>query len=126
MMRPWRRARPLRIDQPDDPPLQGRGITRPRVIQDAVAYLLRQIEAFAIALQLLHQPQRLLVMPEPPPRPFLKRLVKRLLPDVAKRRMAQIMGQGDGFDKIFVQAQIAGNGPRQLSHFQTMRQSCSE
>src|SRR5690606_14904714 len=52
--------------------------------------------------------------------------IQGVLTCMAKRSVAQIMSQRDRFDQVFVQTQIAGNSPRQLGHFQTMRQSCSK
>src|SRR5690606_31245256 len=86
------------------------------------------IEGGVTLFQLVHDTQTLQIMLKAPRlgAQALHAAVQGVLTCVTKWGVAQIMGQGDGFDKIFVQAQIAGNGPRQLSHFQTMRQSCSE
>ena len=43
--------------------------------------------------------------------------IERVLPGMAKRRVAQVMGQGDGFHQVFVQAQGARHGTAQLRHF---------
>ena len=41
---------------------------------------------------------------------------------MAKRRVTEVVRQGDGFDQVFIQVQSAGNGAGQLRHFQRMRQ----
>ena len=50
------------VDQLDDPALQRRRLGRAGVVEDAVADLLGQVEAVAVALQHLDHPQRVLVV----------------------------------------------------------------
>lgn len=43
-----------------------------------------------------------------------------IFPSMAKRRVAEIMGEGKRFCQILIQPQIPCNGARQLPHFQRM------
>ena len=44
--------------------------------------------------------------------------IECILPGVAKRRVAQVMGQGHRLDQVFVQTQRTGDGATQLRHLQ--------
>ena len=53
-------------------------------------------------------------------------IVQGVLPGVAKRRMAQVMGQGNRFHQVFVQTQGARHGAAQLRHLQRMGHAGAE
>ena len=44
--------------------------------------------------------------------------IQSVLPGMPKRRVAQIMGQRNGLDQIFVQPKRTRDGTPQLRHFQ--------
>lgn len=52
--------------------------------------------------------------------------VERVLAGVAKRRVAEVVRERDGFDEVFVDAQIARHGPRNLRDFQAVREPCTK
>ncbi len=56
----------------------------------------------------------------------LHALIEHVLAHVAERRMAQVMRERDGFDQVFVQAQVARNRAPHLRHFQAVRQARAE
>ncbi len=45
---------------------------------------------------------------------------------MAEGRVAQVVRQRDGFDQVLVQAQVAGDGARNLRHFQAMGEPGAE
>ena len=55
--------------------------------------------------------------------PVVHAFVQSILSSVAKRGVAQVVCQADGFDQILVQAQGAGNAAAHLRHFQRVRQA---
>ena len=42
---------------------------------------------------------------------------------MTERRVPQIMGQRNGFDKVFIQMQTAGNGASELGYLERMGQA---
>ena len=52
--------------------------------------------------------------------------VQRILIGVAKRGVAQVVGQGNRLNQVFVQVQRSGDGPAQLRHFQRMGEPGAE
>ena len=52
----------------------------------------------------------------------LHRLVQRVLAGVAEGRVAEVVGQRDGLDQVFVQVERAGQRARDLRHLQAVRQ----
>ena len=72
------------VDQSHDPALERGGQVRPGVAQDAVAYLLGEVEPAAVALEHVDHPQRVLVVAKAAPEALLQARVERLLADVAE------------------------------------------
>ena len=70
--------------------------------ENPVAHLVRQIER-------LRDPERLLVVPETPPEPFLERVVERILARVAEGRVSRVMPESDRLDEVFVQRKGASD-----------------
>jgi hypothetical protein len=68
------------------------------VSEDAVANLLGEI-------QRLGDPQRLLVVAEPPVEARLEGCVQGVLARVAERRMAGVVPEADRLDEVFVQTE---------------------
>ena len=52
--------------------------------------------------------------------------VQRVLPGMTERRMAEIVRERNGFDEIFVHAQIARDRTRDLRDFETVREARAE
>ncbi len=71
---------------------------------------IQPIKGAVTLLQHIHHPQGLQIMFKAAI--LLHAIVQRVLPRMAKWRMAQIMGEGNRFDQIFVQLQIAGDRAR--------------
>src|SRR3954447_3329885 len=78
------------------------------------------VECTVMLLQDIHYPQRLQVVFESPVLPHA--IVQCVLTGVAKRRVPQVMCQGDGLDQIFIQPQVTRNRAAYLRHLQTMCQ----
>ena len=57
------------------------------------------------------------------PAELAQRLVQRVLSGMAKRRMADVVGQAQCLGQVFVQPQGAGNDPADLGHFKTVGQA---
>ena len=86
------------VDDADDLPLVRLRLDLARVLEDAVADLPREV-------QLLGDPQRLLVVAKPGAEPLAQALVERLLAGVPERRVAHVVAEADRLGQILVQAQ---------------------
>ncbi len=86
------------VDEPHDLALQRGGLLRARVREDAVAHLVGEVQVAGDAVGLL-------VVPEAPPETRVERVVERLLPGVAERRVARVVPEADRLDEVLVQAQ---------------------
>ena len=71
-------------------------------------------------LELIDPPQAVQVVVEAAD--AFQTVVERRFPGVAERRMADVVGQRNRFGQVFVQPQSPGDGPRDLGHFQRVRQ----
>ena len=97
------------VDQLDDPPLQGRRPVRAGVVEDAVAHLLGQVQALAVALQHVDHPQRVDVVLEAVPAALAQRRVERVLAGVAEGRVAEVVAEPDRLGQVLVEAERAGD-----------------
>ena len=86
------------------------------MIQNTVAYGLRQIQTGAVLFQHIQHAQTLLIMMK-----MAEQIANRKFTDMTERRMSHVMPQGDRFRQIFIQAQRTRHRPRDLAHFQCMR-----
>lgn len=91
------------------------------MMQDTVADFPGQVQAFAVFLNGIHDAQALDVVLEPDGR----QSVQRPFSGMSERRVPQIVPDGDRLREILVQAQGAGNRPRNLGNFQRVRQACA-
>ena len=112
--------------------LQRLGAHRPGVVQNAVAHLRREVEAPPAVLDALHYAQALLVVAVQKPaaplavaRAHRRRAAvarqaarQRLLAGVPEGGVPQVVAQRDGLGQILVEPQRAGDGARDLGHFQ--------
>ena len=85
------------------------------MVQDAISYLFRKIQAHASPLQELHYPEALLVVRE-----VAYQLGHGRLPCMAKGRVSHIMPQGNGIRQVLVQPERPGNGAGNLGNFQAV------
>ena len=97
---------------------QGPGPFPGGVGDDAVAHLPGQVQALAVLFQILYHPQALAIMGKPAG----AQPVEGPFPRMTKRRVAQIMAQGDGLGEVLIQAQGTGHGAGDLADFQGMGQ----
>ena len=100
------------VGRAHDAPLQGLRQVRPRVIDDAILDLVRQVQPLAALLEKLDDAQALLVVGE-----VARKLRHHRLARMSKRRVADIVADGDGLNEVLVEAQSARNGPRDLRDF---------
>ena len=94
------------------------------VFQNTLSGLKRQINAVKLwiaGLQLIHYPQALQIVLKAAV--SLHTGIESILTRVTKRSVTKIMGQGNGFDQVLVQAQGSRNRPPQLRKFERMRQT---
>src|SRR5258708_21121920 len=97
--------------EPDGRGFEGwRGGERPRVPDDAVPYLPREVQPGAVVLEHLDDPQGLLGMKEL----LFHELRQHAFAHVTERRVAQVVTDRNGFGEIFVHAERAPDGARDL------------
>ena len=71
------------------------------MLEDAVARLRGEVEAASVALEVLHDPQRLLVVAEA----LRQQLAEALLAGVAERRMPEVVAERDRLRQVLVEPQ---------------------
>src|SRR5207253_11227934 len=101
----------------DDPAFQRLGLRGAGVLEDPVADLPGEVEPAPVALELLDDAQRVLVVAEAEAVALAQQLVQRLLARVAERRMAEVVAEPDRLGQILVQPQRTGDAagdPRRL------------
>ena len=108
------------VHEPHDPALERGGRVRPRVVEDAVAHLLGEVEP--LDLEVLDHPQRVLVVVEAHAVALLQALVEHRLADVAEGRMAEIVAQADRLGEVLVQPQRAGHVAGDAARLERVRQ----
>ena len=94
------------------------------VFQNALARLKTQVQAVEVGVtffEVIDHSQALQVVLEAAK--FGHAGVQSVLPGMAKRGVAQVVRQGNGFDQVFVELQRARHGAAQLRHFQRMREA---
>ena len=102
------------VDDAHDAALERRGLLRPGVRVDPVANLGGQV-------QLLGDPQRLLVVAEAEPEALAQRLVERLFARMSERRVAHVMPEPDRLGEILVQAERPRDDPRDAGRLERVR-----
>src|SRR5688500_10115306 len=94
---------------------------------DAFARFKAQIQAIKCAVmffQHIHDAQGLKIVLESAV--VFHAVIERFLSCMTEWRMPQIMRQSNGFNQVFVKAQIAGNRAADLRDFETVRQARAE
>ena len=102
------------IDDAHDLALERLRLLRARVREDAVADLVREVEPS-------RDPQRLLVVAEPPPERRVERVVERLLARVPERRVAGVVAETDRLDEILVEAERPRDDARDRGRLERVR-----
>ena len=110
------------VDQLDDPALQRRRLVGAGVVEDAVADLLGQVEADAVALEHLDHPQRVLVVLEADPAALAQRRVESRLAGVAEGRVAEVVAEPDRLGQVLVEAERAGHRAGDPAGLERVRQ----
>ena len=85
-----------------------------RVAENAHAHLIGQVQSRAVAFELVHHAQRLLVVAEG----LVQHTGQRLFSRVAERRVAQIVAVGRGLRQILIEPQSAADCPRDARDLQ--------
>ena len=98
------------VDELDDAALERLRRDRPGVVEDAVAHLVREVEAAPVALEHVDDAQRVLVVAEAALEALAQRAVQRRLAGVTEGRVAEIVAEADGLGQVLVEAQRAGDG----------------
>ena len=94
------------IDDPHDAPLErARQRRAARVADDPVAHVLGQVQAPAVELEHVDDPQRVLVMAEAAVEALAQAVVEHVLADVPERRVAEIVAEPDRLGQVLVEAQ---------------------
>src|SRR5688500_16149849 len=91
---------------------------RRAVLEDAVARLLRQVQTRAVLLELLGDPNALLVVPES----IGQEAREQLLADVTERRVSDVVSKGHRLDEVLVQPQRARERATDLVHLEDVRE----
>ena len=91
-----------------------------RVVEDADARLVAEVQAAAVALDAVDDAQALLIVPEADA--GIDR-VERALSRVAERRVAEVVPETDGLGEIFVEFERAGDRAREPRDLERVRQA---
>ena len=109
------------VDEPDDLALQGGRLGSPAgVADDAVADGHSQIQAAAVALERVHDSQRMFVVQEGGTEVIAQAAIQRLFADVTEGRVAKIVAEPDRLHQILVEGKGPCHGPRDLGHLERM------
>ena len=90
---------------------------------NSVADLLGEVQARAVALEVLDDAQRVLVVAELPAEALFQAAVEHLLADVPERRVAEVVAEADRLGEVLVQAQRPCDGARDAGHLERVRQA---
>ena len=110
----------LAFERPGDaPPFSRDALAQLRMLEDAVADLLREIQAAAVLFEDLDHPHALLVVAKAARQAGTQRIFAR----VTKRGVSQVVPQGRSFGQILVQIEAAGDRSRDLHDLHRVRQA---
>ena len=111
------------IDDPDDPTLERRRLGRAAgVAEDAVADGLAEVQA----LEVVDDAQRVLPVTEAGAEALAQARVESVLADVAEGRVPEVVAEADRLREVLVEAERAGDGPRDLRDLERVRQPRAE
>jgi hypothetical protein len=91
------------VDEPHDLALERRRLAAPRVVEDAVPHLRREVEPAAVPFQDLDDAEGLLVVTEAVAEAFLQNAVECLLAGVTEWRMPEVVSERDRLRQILVE-----------------------
>jgi hypothetical protein len=101
------------VDEPHDPALERARHRRPAgVAEDPVAHVGGEVQALAVALEALDDPQRVLVVAELAAEALAQAVVERGLADVPERRVAEVVAQADRLVEVLVEVERPRDRPR--------------
>jgi len=89
------------------------------MFQNTVSDLKGEIQSLPVLLQEIDDPQALIGMVESP----RDNLIQGILPGMPKRRMTQVVSQGDGLCQILIETERFGDRSCNLRNLKGMRQS---
>ncbi len=92
------------------------------VTGDAVSHLLGQVQSRAVALELVDDAQRVLVVAKAPTEALTQAAVEHLLADVPERRMPEVVAESDRLGQVLVQSQRARDRARDRRDLERVRQ----
>ena len=110
------------VDELDDAALERLRRDRPGVVEDAVAHLVREVEAAAVALEHVDDAQRVLVVAEAALEALAQRAVEPGLAGVPEGRVPEIVAEADGLGEVLVEAQRAGDRARDPDGLERVRE----
>ena len=102
------------VDDANDFALERLGLELAGVREDAVPHLHGEVQP-------LGDPQRVLVVAEPPPEAFVNSSVERVLARVSERRMSGVVAEADRLDEVFVEPQRARDDARDRRGLERVR-----
>src|SRR5439155_2369735 len=104
-------------------PLERPRLLRPRVVEDPVPNLGRQIEPSTVAPEHVDDAQRMLVVTEAAAESLRERRVERLLPRMSEGRMPEIVAAGDRLSAVLVEAEGPRDRPGDAGRLERMCQA---
>jgi hypothetical protein len=98
------------VDEAHDLPLERRRLTRPGVVEDAVADLFGEVEPASVPLEDVDDAKGLLVVAEAASEQLAQHVIECLLAGVSERRMTEIVPEGNCLGEVLVQPESTRNG----------------
>ena len=89
---------------------------------DPISHRVGQVQPGAVALEHVDDPDRMLVVPEPLAEALRQAFIERFFPDVAERRVPEVVTEADRLGQVLVQAQRPGDGARHLGDLERVRE----
>src|SRR5207249_1529743 len=91
-------------------------------VEDPVAHLLGEVEAAPVALEGIDDAKRVLVVAKAAVGALAQNAVERLLPDVAERRVAEVVAEPDRLGQILVERESPRHRPRDARSLDRVRE----
>ena len=114
------------VAEADDCRLRGdRVLGTPGVSPDPVAHGVGQVQPGAVAFEHVDDPDRMLVVPEPPAEALGQAVVESLFADVAKGRVPEVVTEPDRLGQVLIQPQGTRDSARHLRDLEGVREASS-
>ena len=94
-----------------------------RVADDAVAHLLGEVQAAAVALERVDDAQRLLPVVEVAAEALAQAAVEHVLADVAERRVTEVVAEPDRLGQVLVERERPRDGARDAGDLERVREA---